>query len=131
MQTRSPGQLTRSAAYFPVPDVELAASHYTNILGFSVEYTAGNPAEFAIVSRDGLPIMLRRVGLALTPNEAQGGTWDLFFWVRDARALHSELAASGAEVVYAPTMTPYDTIEFAVRDLNGYVLGFGQEKGSE
>ena len=41
--------------------------------------------------------MLRRVadGTRLVPNEAQGGTWDVFCWVRDLRALHAELVANG------------------------------------
>ena len=66
----------------------------------------------------------------LAPNEQQGGTWDVFFWVRDVRALHAELAASGADVVYGPLVqTAYNMEEFAVRDSNGYVLGFGQSLG--
>lgn len=27
----------------------------------------------------------------ISPNEKQGGTWDVFFWVKDARALYAEL----------------------------------------
>jgi hypothetical protein len=50
------------------------------------------------------------------PNGKQGGTWDAFFWVRDARALHAELHVQDA----------YQMEEFAVRDRESYVLGFGQ-----
>ena len=61
------------------------------------------------------------------PNEGQGGTWDAFFWVRDVRALHAELQARGAEIVYGPVaQEAYHMEEFAVRDPSGYVLGFGQ-----
>ncbi|MGH9146929.1 MAG: hypothetical protein ACRD1Q_09480, partial [Vicinamibacterales bacterium] len=57
----------------------------------------------------------------------QGGTWDAFFWVRDARALHAELEGKGADVVYGPIVQEaYQMEEFAVRDREGYVLGFGQ-----
>ena len=122
-------QLLRSAPYFPVGEVERSASYYERVLGFRREYAAGSPAQFAIVSRDGLAIMLRLVGDAsrVSPNEAQGGTWDAFFWVRDVRALHAELTASGATVVYGPVVQPaYNMEEFAVRDPDGYVLGFGQ-----
>jgi hypothetical protein len=63
----------------------------------------------------------------ISPNERQGGTWDVFFWVRDVRALHAELSANGADIVYGPTFQPaYRMEELAVRDTNGYVLGFGQ-----
>ena len=122
-------QLLRSAPYFPVGEVERSASYYERVLGFRREYAAGSPAQFAIVSRDGLAIMLRLVGDAsrVSPNEAQGGTWDAFFWVRDVRALHAELTASGATVVYGPVVQPaHNMEEFAVRDPDGYVLGFGQ-----
>ena len=61
------------------------------------------------------------------PTRNQGGTWDAFFWVRDVRALHDELKGRGAVIVYGPIVQKaYDMEEFAVRDRDGYVLGFGQ-----
>lgn len=125
-------QLLRMAAYFPVADIEQAAAHYEGVLGFRREYTGGNPPVFVILSRDGLPIMLRLVatGERIVPNEKQGGTWDVFFWVRDVRALHTELKANGADIVYRPIVQEsYHMEEFAVRDREGYVLGFGQPVG--
>ena len=122
-------QLLRSAPYFPVANIERSAEHYEQVLGFRREYVGGSPAVFAILSRDGLPIMLRLVNAPerISPNERQGGTWDAFFWVRDARALHAELAGRGADVVYGPLVqAEYNMEEFAVRDSDGYVLGFGQ-----
>jgi uncharacterized glyoxalase superfamily protein PhnB len=127
-RARMPQQLMRSAPYFPVADVALSARHYETVLGFTSEYAAGN--EFAIVSRDGLSIMLRRVAdpSKIVPNEAQGGTWDVFFWIADAQSLYDELQANGADVVYGPIIqTAYQMKEFAVRDRDGYVLGFGQD----
>ena len=121
--------LYRSAPYFPVGDVEKSASYYERVLGFTREYAAGNPPQFAIMTRDGLSIMLRVVPdtTRIVPNEAQGGTWDVFFWVRDVRALHAELASNGAEIVYGPMVQQaYGMEEFAARDNDGYVLGFGQ-----
>jgi len=122
-------QLQRSAPYFPVADVARSADYYERVLGFRREYAAGSPPEFAILSRDGLAIMLRRVpdSGTIVPNERQGGTWDAFFWARDARALHAELEASGADIAYGPLVQEsYRMLEFAVRDVDGHVLGFGQ-----
>jgi len=122
-------RLLRSAPYFPVLDVEASLAFYERALGFECEYVAGSPAQFAICSRDGLAIMLRRVAAPelILPNEKQGGTWDAFFWIDDAEALHAELAARGAEVVYGPLLQEaYQMQEFAVRDRDGHVLGFGQ-----
>ncbi len=120
-------QLTRHAPYFPVQDVAHSAADYERRLGFKTEYAGGSPPEFAIVSRDGLAIMLRRVSDAslIRPSEAQGGTWDAFFWVDDVDTLFTELRGRGASVVYEPTLMPYGVKEFAVRDGDGHVLGFG------
>jgi predicted enzyme related to lactoylglutathione lyase len=129
MSSVSTAQLLRSAPYFPVSDVEHSAAHYEHVLGFHRDYVAGTPPEFAILSRDGLSVMLRLVAKPeqISPNEKQGGTWDAFFWVRDARALHAELKGKGAEVVYGPIVQEaYRMEEFAVRDREGYVLGFGE-----
>jgi len=129
MSSTQTSQLLRSAPYFPVADLEQSTSHYERVLGFQREYVGGKPPQFAILSRDGLSIMLRLVPAPeqISPNEKQGGTWDAFFWVRDARALHAEMLANGAEVVYGPIVQQeYQMEEFAVRDREGYVLGFGQ-----
>ena len=132
MSQQPANQLLRSAPYFPVADVERTAAHYESVFGFHREYVGGapgQPPEFAILSRDGLAVMLRRVATPdrIAPNEKQGGTWDAFFWVRDAKSLHSELQSRGADVVYGPIVQrEYNMEEFAVRDKEGYVLGFGQ-----
>jgi catechol 2,3-dioxygenase-like lactoylglutathione lyase family enzyme len=135
MPVPQPSQLLRSAPYFPVADLEASVAHYQRVLGFQREYVGGSPPQFAIVSRDGLPIMLRLVPASeqISPNERQGGTWDAFFWVRDARASHAELRANGADVVYGPIVQEeYQMEEFAVRDREGYVLGFGRSlEGAE
>lgn len=121
-------RLTRSASYLPVADVARSAAEYRDTFGFTIDYLPGDPPLFAIVSRDGLPLMLRLVPdpTQIVPNERQGGTWDVFFWTDNADELFVELTGRGATVVYAPIDKPdYRMREFAVRDSTGYVLGFG------
>ncbi|MGH9819430.1 MAG: VOC family protein [Pyrinomonadaceae bacterium] len=122
-------RLWRSSPYFPVSDVERSVVYYKEKLGFECEYSAGTPPQFAICTRDGFAIMLRKVsepGL-ITPIEKQGGTWDAFFWVTDAEQLHGEIESKGAEIVYGPLIQEsYRMMEFAIRDCDGHVLGFGQ-----
>jgi hypothetical protein len=130
MSTVPQRQLLRSAPYFPVADVGKSAEHYERVLGFRCAYAAGDPPEFAILERDGLSIMLRRVTDAekISPNEKQGGTWDVFFWVSDIAALDAEMRGKQADIVYGPTYRQmYHMMELAVRDSDGYVLGFGQD----
>jgi len=129
MTSTRQADILRSAPYFPVPDVSSIGSYYRDLLGFQCEYSAVDPPEFALCSRNGFAIMFRRVQdpKLICPNESQGGTWDVFFWVNDVEALYGELKIKGAVVVYPPVLQPYGMMEFAVRDPNGYVLGFGQE----
>lgn len=125
--------LLRSAPYCLVENAEESADYYERIFGFKTEYRAGTPPEFAVCSRDGFAIMLRKVSAPdrILPNKKQGGTWDVFFWTDQALALHSELSAKGADVIYGPIVQEaYHMMEFAVRDRDGYILGFGQTVGS-
>lgn len=129
MSSGRSSHLLRVAPYFPVADVEASAAYYERVFGFHIEYVAGSPAQFAIVTRDGLSVMLRLVPAPerISPSEKQGGTWDAFFWVSDLRALHAELCANGADIVYGPLVQDaYAMEEFASRDRDGHVLGFGQ-----
>ncbi|MES2304604.1 MAG: VOC family protein [Gemmatimonadota bacterium] len=121
--------LLRGAPYFPVTDVAATLSYYQEVVGFREEYRAGSPPEFAICSRDGCGVMLRRSTepSRIRPMESQGGTWDAFFWVRDAEELAAEFLARGATFVYGLVVQPYGVKEFALRDLDGHVLGFGQQ----
>ena len=121
--------LLRSAPYFPVTDVAATVTYYERIFGFRRDYIARDPAQFAICSRDGLAIMLRKVARPelIRANEAQGGTWDAFFWVEDVDALYAEMVRRGATVAYGPIVQDsYHMREFALRDPDGHVLGFGQ-----
>jgi catechol 2,3-dioxygenase-like lactoylglutathione lyase family enzyme len=126
--------LIRSAPYFPVEDVARSIRYYEDKLNFRCEYSAGTPPMFAICSRDGFAVMLRKVAdpALIVPSEKQGGTWDAFFWVADADGLHEELASRGAEVVYGPLIQEaYRMREFAIRDDDGHVLGFGEALSKE
>lgn len=129
MSSATAMKLIRSAPYFPVSNVEESVACYEKVLGFKCEYSAGDPLQFAICSRDGFAIMLRQVSSPelIVPGEKQGGTWDAFFWVSDVEALHSELTARSADIVYGPIIQKqYQMKELAVRDCDGHVLGFGQ-----
>lgn len=118
----------RGSPYFPVADVAVTQKYYSETLGFRIEYSAGDPPEFAVVSRDGCGVMLRRVNdpARIRPMESQGGTWDAFFWVSDVNALSAELSSKGVTIVYPVTIQPYGMKEFAIRDVDGHVLGFGE-----
>jgi catechol 2,3-dioxygenase-like lactoylglutathione lyase family enzyme len=132
MPSISEARLIRSASYFPVANVERSIDYYKNTLGFNCDYRGGDPPRFAICSRDGHAIMFREVPNMdlIVPVEKQGGTWDAFFWVQELESLNEELVSNGADIVYGPLFQDeYQMNEFAVRDSDGHVLGFGESAG--
>ena len=118
------------APEFLVADVTKAAEHYRDKLGFRiVGYFFEDPPVFAMVGRDDRIIML---SLA---QSSRGGSnrshkreaIDAYLWVDDVDALYSELQQSGADIIMPPTLRIYAMKEIEVRDLDGYVLCFGQD----
>jgi len=118
------------APEFLVADVTKAAEHYRDKLGFRiVGYFFEDPPVFAMVGRDDRIIML---SLA---QSSRGGSnhshkreaIDAYLWVDDVDALYSELQQSGADIIMPPTLRIYAMKEIEVRDLDGYVLYFGQD----
>jgi uncharacterized glyoxalase superfamily protein PhnB len=120
------------APYFLVADVVPAAQYYRDRLGFSIRgYFFEDPPVFAMVGRDGLTIML-----ALAEGSRGGSNRDhkdvgidAYLWIDDADALYAEYRQSGADLVGPPVARDYGMKEFEVRDLDGYVLCFGQNFG--
>jgi hypothetical protein len=111
-------------------DVPASIRYFTEKVGFKATGVWGEPPEFAILKRDDCRLMIGKVkpGQAITPFWKQrDGLWNAYFWVRDARALFAEMAASGAIIDYELEVKPYNVLEFGIRDLDGQDIGFGQD----
>lgn len=118
------------APYFKVKDIARAAAFYRDVLGFSWLKLWGEPPCFCMPKRDGLILMLSQAEEPgqVRPHGSDGESWDAYFWVKDAEALFAEFKAKDAPIAYAPTIrTYYNMKEFAVKDLDGHVLAFGQD----
>ena len=103
------------------------------MFGFHRGYVGGTPPEFAILSRDGLAIMCawwRRLSTsARTSGKAGRGTSSSGSATPGAAR---RVKANGADVAYGPIVQEaYRMKEFAVRDREGYVLGFGQSLAAD
>lgn len=115
------------APLFKVADVVKAAAYYRDALGFDYEQIWGEPPCFCMPTRDGQIFMLSEAASPkeVSPNGSDGETWDAYVWVDDADALFEEFKANGAKLAYEPTDRPfYGNREFAVRDIDGYVIAF-------
>ncbi len=120
------------APVFLVRDVPAAAAYYRAQLGFERVQTWGEPPCFAILTLGKSNIMLSKPEQApqILPNFSQDNfSWDAYVWITDADAHFARCRAAGAKVVFELRDAPYGLREFAVMDVDGYVLCFGSEIG--
>src|SRR5262245_53964951 len=105
-------------AALPVSDVHAAADYYTKVLGFRLGFTWGDPPTIAGVNLGNVQMFLEQG----TPNP-QGCS--VYFVVGNADELYEFQRDNGVDVVEAPGDRPYGLRDYRIRDLHGYMLGFG------
>jgi catechol 2,3-dioxygenase-like lactoylglutathione lyase family enzyme len=100
-----------------VADLAVSLHYYTNALGFSLQWQAGN---FASVGRGKCSLMLTE------DEQGHAGTW---LWVpaEDVELLHAEWLRSGAKIRQGPTNFPWGSLEIQVTDPDGHILRFGSD----
>ena len=101
-----------------VSDIPAAVDFYTSKLGFSEGFLWGDPPTMAGVNLGEAQIFLQQGSPGPEGCVVQ-------FVVGDADALHDFQRANGVEVVEPPEDRPYGLRDYTVRDLDGYLLGFG------
>lgn len=123
--------LLGAAPVFIVKNIFASGDYYKNVLGFTFDQYWGEPPVFCMPGRDGCIVMLQQAEDAskIQPNsKVNEELWDAYFWLNDAVALFEEFKSKGAHIEYEPTIRDYYNMkEFAVRDLDGYILAFGQD----
>ncbi len=126
-------QVTRAAPALLCKDVFETAEYYRDVLGFAFERIDGKPPSFVILDRGGARLMFRqpRGDAPRAPNSAAIADFpDVFVYADDVDALADEFRAKGADIVRAPTYRPiWNGKEMTVRDINGWLLLFGQPMG--
>jgi uncharacterized glyoxalase superfamily protein PhnB len=102
-----------------VADVRSAVDFYVERLGFWLGFVWGDPPTTAGVNLGKVQLMMNQG----TPSPAG---WSVYFVVDDVDAMHAFHQAHGVDVLEAPADRPWGLREFAVRDLHGHELRFGQ-----
>jgi uncharacterized glyoxalase superfamily protein PhnB len=123
-------RLTEIAPFFLVADVVKAAEYYRDKLGFTIRgYFFEDPPVFGMVGRDKLIIQLSlmEAGRGGSNRQWKGEALDAYIWVDDVEALYVEFQQSGADIISPPQLRIYGMKELEVRDLDGYVICFGQD----
>jgi catechol 2,3-dioxygenase-like lactoylglutathione lyase family enzyme len=112
-----------------VPDVQIAADHYRDRLGFEVDFYERHPEHYAYARRDDCYIHFACFeGAPARPNVevVPPDMFDVYLYVDDVAALFEELTGRGADLLHGPVDQGYGLREIRVRDPHGYILAFGQ-----
>ena len=119
------------APFFLVADVVKAAEYYRDRLGFTIlGYFFEDPPVFAMVARgDAQTIMLSLMegGRGGSNRGFKAEAIDAYLWVDDVDALYTAFQSAEADIVAPPQLRIYGMKELEVRDLDGYVLCFGED----
>ena len=129
----NPAQLHSINPYFIVDDVFASAEHYRDVFGFKFDQFWLEPPRFVIVMRDRIQIMLHQPVDApdvacMRPNpQAIPHSYDAYVYTGDVDSLYTEFTSTGADLLGEPESMSHGCREFLVKDLNGYVLCFGEQ----
>lgn len=104
-------------------DVRAAADYFRDVLGFTVENLVNEPPTFGVLIRDQAELFLQRVA---TPRPFDPHAWSLYLHCADAKALHDEATAKGAEVSSPLVDKTYGMREFELAGPENTVIVFGQ-----
>lgn len=118
-----------------VNDVEETIEYYLDVLGFTLLMTVPETGklDWAMVKRNDVVLMFQTKKslsseLPRMAGEKPGGGLTLYIKVDRITEIHEELFNNEAEIISELESTFYDTIEFSVADLNGYILTFSEEQ---
>ena len=118
-----------------VNDVEETIEYYTDILGFTLLRTVPDTGKlnWAMVKLNDVLIMFQsttslKSDLPRLKGEKPGGGLTFYVKVDGISELHGQLTDNDVEVISDLESTFYDTIEFSIVDVNGYVLTFSEDK---
>lgn len=116
------------ATQFVVDDVVATAEYYRDLLGFEILGYFAEPPVYAMVARGGVEMHFgkadgREPDVSSTQYRRVG--FDAYIWVDDVQGLYDELSAAGADIIEGPVKRIYESTEITVRDLNGFILIFG------
>lgn len=123
----------------PVSDVQRAARWFCEVLGFQLDFIAGEPPSYARVKHvpaqpsaapgwqgaydGGAPLYIRLWQCA--PHAVLPWRGELVVQVgHDVDGLHAAYVARGVTVLEPPTSQPWGVREFAIREPDGHVLRF-------
>lgn len=116
-------QIVRTSFVLSVPDVELAAEYWCDVLGFSLESTHGG---WRFVARDTCRVMLGENPHAIPSSDLGDHSYFAYIQVTDLDAYFAEIAGRNVSISSAPADKPWGMREMMVRTPEGHRVMFGQ-----
>jgi predicted lactoylglutathione lyase len=117
------------APLFLVENVVHAAEYYRDKLGFEIGPYFLDPSAFVILQRDEIALMLALAegGRVNSNSERKDEAFDAYIWVESVDAIYETFKKCQANLLGRPDLKSYGMKEFDVRDLDGYVIRFGED----
>jgi catechol 2,3-dioxygenase-like lactoylglutathione lyase family enzyme len=105
----------------PVREVAAAVRFWTDVLGFRVGYTSGQPPVYAVVARDDVEIALH----AERGPAHRAGHARCYIKVTNVQAAYDEFRARGVRVLQELSAHSYGLKDFVIADSDGNQIGVG------
>lgn len=118
-----------------VVDVHQTIEYYEDVLGFTVLKTmpeTGSDLDWAMVKRNDVILMFQsssslRNEIPKLAGAKPGGGLTLYIKVNDIDNLYQSFKDNEVEIISGIEDTFYETTEFSIIDINGYVIVFSEE----
>lgn len=112
----------RVAPTVPVADMERALRFYRDVLGFTVSFTNGVPATFAVINQGSA-----QLHLGVQPSKA--GSLHAHIMVDDLDAVHERLVRAGATLRQAPQVQEWGLRDIVIADPDGNTFEIAEPAG--
>ena len=103
-----------------IRDSERALTFYRDVLGFVVEFTNGNPVQFAVVAQGNAEL---HIGV----QQSKAGTLHAHLMVDGLDDIHAKLVAAGATIRQPPKVQPWGLRDMVVCDPDGNSLEIAEK----
>jgi len=113
-------EMSHAIPIFNVHSLKVSQQYYRDVLGFKVEWEAGEPPDFTAVIRAEARIFMCQ-GCQGNP-----GAWIMIF-THDVDELHKEYKRKGAIIRMPPTTMPWQLREMHISDRDGNVIRFASD----
>jgi uncharacterized glyoxalase superfamily protein PhnB len=108
-------------------DVPKTISYFERTLGFQKQWAWGDPPTYAGVRAGGALLYISSDAALAAAIQERKLTPDIFLWVTDIERVYAQHRANGAEIAEELATRPWGAHQYAIRELNGYLLKIAED----